>query len=46
MQVKKAKKLLDAQRKKGVNTATAETKLRQAYSILEMCENEDRYAST
>jgi hypothetical protein len=39
-QVSKAKATLLAQEKKGTNTATAETKLRQAQSIFEMCNNE------
>ena len=39
-QVKKAERTLTALRKKGGNTATAETKLRQAQSIYELCENE------
>jgi hypothetical protein len=39
-QVSKAKATLLSQEKKGANTATAETKLRQAQSIFEMCNNE------
>ena len=39
-QVSKAEKMLASLKKKGANTATAETKLRQAQSIYEMCDNE------
>jgi len=45
-QVSKAEKTLAALKKKGANTATAETKLRQAQSIYEMCDNEKSSMST